>query len=192
LKTLNAEFVVSAANPRGFPKEDLAEVAFAGRSNVGKSSLINAITGVPGLAKTSRTPGRTRLINWFAVTAPGGKRYAIVDLPGFGYAKVPKEMQASWRPLVETFLQRRALRGVFLLIDIRRGIKQEEEDLLAWLDDKGVRSKLVLTKIDKVSKAQRLPEARRAVGPRARPILCSADTGDGISDIQHVIASWLG
>ncbi len=192
MKTLGAEFVISAASSRDFPAEDAPEIAIAGRSNVGKSSLINAIVGADGLAKTSSTPGRTRLINWFAVTAPQGQRYALVDLPGFGYARVPKEMQASWQPLVEACLKRKTLRAVILLVDIRRGLEQEEQDLAEWLASEGVAARLVVTKADKVSKAERIPAVQRMGWVGSRPILCSAKTGEGIVDIQKMIARVLG
>src|SRR5262245_14804520 len=107
LRARNATFITSASSPSGFPPATLPEVAFAGRSNVGKSSLINSLTGKKGLARTSATPGRTRLLNWFSIEAPMGKDVQFVDLPGYGYAKVPREMRDSWRPLVEAALAER-------------------------------------------------------------------------------------
>src|SRR5512145_930214 len=138
--------MVSASDPRGFPRPDLPELAFAGRSNVGKSSLLNALVGVPALARTSNTPGRTRLINWFRVEPPKGPPVAFVDLPGYGYARVSKDERAAWRPLVEAYLERRqVLRTVLVLVDARRGTEREEAELLDYLAQAGVPAQLVLT-----------------------------------------------
>src|SRR5690606_10903648 len=124
-----ARFVTSAARPEDFPPAVHPEVAFAGRSNVGKSSLINALAGQAGLARTSRTPGRTRLVNWFRVDATASLTVDLVDLPGYGYAAVSQDMRTGWRPLIESFLgERDSLRAVVLLIDIRRGVEDEELD----------------------------------------------------------------
>src|SRR5262249_55673621 len=129
-----ARFVTSAASPEQFPPADLPELAVVGRSNVGKSSLINALVG-KDLAKTSRTPGRTRLVNWFEVTAT--RPFHLVDLPGYGYAEVSRAMRDSWRPLIESYLGNRAtLAGVLLLVDIRRGAQDEELDFVPWLAEK--------------------------------------------------------
>src|SRR3954447_9146724 len=119
MRPRSARFVISASRPEEFPTGDLPEVAFAGRSNVGKSSLINTLPGVDGLARTSRTPGRTRLLNWFRVEPLKGGALHFVDLPGYGYAAVDRGLRASWRPLMESYLtDRPALRAVVLLIDI--------------------------------------------------------------------------
>ena len=126
-----ARFVTSAAQPSDFPPPSLPEIAVVGRSNVGKSSLINALVGQPSLARTSRTPGRTRLVNWFEIDG----RFFLVDLPGYGYAEVSQAMRESWRPLIEGYLTgRTSLAGVLLLIDIRRGVQDEELDFAPWLD----------------------------------------------------------
>src|SRR5512132_4111600 len=110
--------VTPPAAPSDFPPESLPEIAVVGRSNVGKSSLINAVTGQDGLARTSRTPGRTRLINWFEIDG----KFELVDLPGYGYAEVSRAMRESWRPLIESYLSgRKTLAGVVLLVDVRRG-----------------------------------------------------------------------
>ena len=175
MKQHRAEFVVSASSPAGFPPPDLPEFAFAGRSNVGKSSLLNALVGVPGLARTSNTPGRTRLINWFRVERDSGRAMALVDLPGYGYARVPRDMRNAWRPLIESYLERTSvLRAVLLLVDVRRGAEDEERDLLAYLEQLGVPAQVVLTKADKLAKARRKPvqaQVRRELGLARDPIL---------------------
>src|SRR5678816_610911 len=122
---VKAKFITSAAEPAQFPAEGPPEIAVVGRSNVGKSSLINSLTGQTGLARTSRTPGRTRLINWFEIDG----KFQLVDLPGYGYAEVSRAMRESWRPLIEAYLSgRKTLAGVLLLVDVRRGPQAEELD----------------------------------------------------------------
>ncbi|MBZ0233646.1 MAG: ribosome biogenesis GTP-binding protein YihA/YsxC [Deltaproteobacteria bacterium] len=192
----SAKFVVSAAAPKDFPPADAAlpEVAIAGRSNVGKSSLINALCGAD-LARTSRTPGRTRLINWFRVEPAKGGPLALVDLPGYGYAQVDRSMRESWRPLIESYLEgRSALRAVVLLVDIRRGAEDEELDFAPWLLARNITVIPVLTKADKLGKAQRQPIAAKlqkdlGKGPAlARPILFSAHEGLGLDELWRAIA----
>jgi GTP-binding protein len=174
-----ARFVTSAAQPSGFPPPSLPEVAVVGRSNVGKSSLINALVGQPGLARTSRTPGRTRLINWFAVD----DRFQLVDLPGYGYAEVNQAMRDSWRPLIEGYLAaRETLAGVVLLIDIRRGAQDEELDFVPWLAERAMPVVVALTKADKLPKNKRMLEVRRvrqALGLSRDPLAVSVLGGDG-------------
>jgi GTP-binding protein len=174
-----ARFVTSAAQPSGFPPPSLPEVAVVGRSNVGKSSLINALVGQPGLARTSRTPGRTRLINWFAVD----DRFQLVDLPGYGYAEVNQAMRDSWRPLIEGYLaERETLVGVVLLIDIRRGAQDEELDFVPWLAERAMPVVVALTKADKLPKNKRMLEVRRvrqALGLSRDPLAVSVLGGDG-------------
>lgn len=144
----SCEFVISVANLKQLPADDLTEVAFAGRSNVGKSSLINALFGQKKLAKTSSTPGRTQQLNYFKLD---NKLY-LVDLPGYGFAKAPKDMVKNWQNLIKTYLVGRAnLRRVFLLIDSRHGIKKIDEEIMDMLDKAAVTYQIVLTKIDKVS-----------------------------------------
>lgn len=142
------EFLLSVASLKQLPPDDLVEVAFAGRSNVGKSSLINALFGQKKLAKTSSTPGRTQQLNYFKL---GNKLY-LVDLPGYGFAKAPKEIVKNWQNLIKTYLVGRAnLRRVFLLIDSRHGIKKIDEEIMDMLDKAAVTYQIVLTKIDKIS-----------------------------------------
>jgi GTP-binding protein len=149
MKITSAEFVTSATKPSQYPPVRLPEVAFAGRSNVGKSSLINTLVNRKHLVKTSSTPGRTRLINFFEIN----QRIGFVDLPGYGYAKVPESVKKTWGPMIETYLStRKALKGVVVILDIRRTPGQEELNLLSWLHHYFIAGILVLTKTDKLSK----------------------------------------
>jgi GTP-binding protein len=200
MKPRTATFVTSAAQPAQFPPPTLPEIAFAGRSNVGKSSLINALTGVSTLARTSRTPGRTRLVNWFrvdprGVPGPAGRAGPLhfVDLPGYGYAEVPRAMRAGWQPLIEALLGDRAtLRAAVLLLDIRRAVAAEEEDLAAWLAERGVPVVVAITKADKLGKAQRRPiqtQVRRALGLGRDPVLFSAQDDLGGGELWRAIGA---
>jgi GTP-binding protein len=142
------DFMLSVANLKQLPADDKEEIAFAGRSNVGKSSLINALFGQRKLAKTSSTPGRTQQLNYFNLD----DKVYLVDLPGYGFAKAPKEMVKNWQKLINTYLVGRAnLRRVFLLIDSRHGIKKIDEEIMDMLDKAAVTYQIVLTKIDKIS-----------------------------------------
>jgi GTP-binding protein len=184
-----ARFVTSAANPADFPPPTLPEIAVVGRSNVGKSSLINALVGQDGLARTSRTPGRTRLVNWFEI----GSRppFFLVDLPGYGYAEVSQAVRETWRPLIETYLERRAsLAGVLLLVDIRRNALDEELDFVPWLAQRETPLVVALTKADKLPKSKRALEAARAkklLGLRRDPACVSILSGEGIEPLFRAI-----
>src|SRR5690349_12492856 len=145
-----ARFLGAAATPGGGPPADLPEVAIAGRSNVGKSSLINALLGRRGLARTSRTPGRTRQLNFFLVN----DAFVLVDLPGYGFAVGPDAERMAWGPLVETYLRERpTLRGVLLVVDARRGIEAEEAQVLHYVAALALPAAVVATKLDKLGRA---------------------------------------
>ncbi len=148
-------FIKSAVKPVDYPPVDLPEIAFAGRSNVGKSSLINVIVERKALVRTSSTPGRTQLINFFCVT---GVPFSLnlVDLPGYGYAKVPLDVKRQWKPMMERYLSgRESLRGVVLILDIRRIPSDDDLQMLDWLRSYNRRPIIVLTKCDKVTKNER-------------------------------------
>lgn len=147
-----AEFVKSATRPGNYPEGSLPEIAFAGRSNVGKSSLVNTLVGRKKLVRTSSTPGRTQLLNFFAING----RFSLVDLPGYGFAKVPLAVKKEWGPMIRTYLQvREKLRALVILFDIRRVPREEDIQLLDWLEEFGVPTIPVVTKADKVSRNQR-------------------------------------
>ena len=147
----SAEFVTSAVKQSQYPPEGLPEIAFAGRSNVGKSSLINTLVNRKHLVKTSSTPGRTQLINFFDIN----KSLTFVDLPGYGYARVPAAVRKKWGPMIETYLStRKTLKGVVIILDIRRRPREEEHNLIDWLAHYAIASIVVLTKTDKLSKTK--------------------------------------
>jgi GTP-binding protein len=180
----SAKFICSAVIPEQYPPADLPEVAFAGRSNVGKSSLINKILNRKKLARTSKTPGRTQLLNFFEIN----EIYRFVDLPGYGYAKVPAEVQKRWRPMVETYLTRRnTMRGMVLLLDIRREPSRGDLNLWHWLHTMSVEVVTVITKVDKLSKNRRnkqITTIAKALGcKREEMIEFSAITGEGQEEL---------
>jgi len=147
----SAEFVTSAVKKSQYPPEILPEIAFAGRSNVGKSSLINTLVNRKHLVKTSSTPGRTQLINFFDINT----NLTFVDLPGYGYARVPVAVRKTWGPMIETYLStRKSLKGVVIIMDIRRLPREEEQNLIGWLAHYSIAGILVLTKTDKLSKTK--------------------------------------
>jgi GTP-binding protein len=185
MDVLRAEFVTSAATRAGFPREGLPEIALVGRSNVGKSSLLNKLASRRALARTSGTPGKTRLVNFFRVERRGALPFLLVDLPGYGWARVARQERAAWQRLIEGYLAGRApLRGVLLLLDARRDPGDDERDFLPWLAERGVVVRLVLTKLDKLRAAereQRLRAITRELGvPRESIVLTSAQSGAGI------------
>jgi GTP-binding protein len=180
----SAKFICSAVTPEHYPPADLPEVAFAGRSNVGKSSLINKILNRKKLVRTSKTPGRTQLLNFFEIN----EIYRFVDLPGYGYAKVPAEVQKRWRPMVETYLTSRPnLRGMVLLLDIRREPSKEDLGLWHWLQTQSIEVITVITKADKLSKNKRnkqLATIAKTLGCRKEEMIeFSAVTGKGKEDL---------
>jgi GTP-binding protein len=185
-----ARFLLSAAAPGQFPADFGAEVAFAGRSNAGKSSAINAILARRSLARTSKTPGRTRLLNFFEV----GAERRIVDLPGYGFARVPQRERLEWGPLVDALQRRQSLRGLFLIVDARRGVGESDLALVDWADPAARRIHVLLAKADKLSRPEAnaaLPSARRRLGEHASAQLFSAVEGQGLAEAQRVLASWL-
>ncbi len=188
----NTEFLKGVVAMDGLPPADRLEVCFAGRSNVGKSTLINALTGRKGLARASNTPGRTQEINYF--TTLNGP--FLVDLPGYGYANAPIPVVEKWQRLLKSYLSgRQTLRRAFVLIDARHGVKKVDEEILALLDRAAVTFQVVLTKADKVKDKDRvavLAQVRQAVAkhPAAYPelILTSSEKGDGIDILRSIIA----
>jgi GTP-binding protein len=180
---------VSAAAAEQYPPDRGAEVAFAGRSNVGKSSAINAILGRQGLARTSKTPGRTRLINFFELSP----LERIVDLPGYGYASAPESERRTWPHLTEVLRERDALKGLFVIVDARRGIGEGDVALIAWaLPRQAVH--VLLSKADKLSRSearQALASATQALGGRATVQLFSAHSRTGLEEAQRVLKAWL-
>ena len=153
----SAQFVTSAVKPDQYPPADLPEIAFAGRSNVGKSSLINTLVNRKRLVKTSSTPGRTQLVNFFVIN----DALSVVDLPGYGYARVPFAVRQRWGPMIETYLTtRETLKGVVLILDIRRRPRAEETGFIDWLKQYRLASILVLTKTDKLSKTNLIKQRR--------------------------------
>jgi len=191
MKILRAEWLATAAGPDGFPVPSAPEVAFLGRSNVGKSSLLNALVRRKKLARTSSAPGKTRLIHFFRVERPRGETH-FVDLPGYGYAKVSKAERRSWQGLVESYLEARpTLAAAVLLQDLRRDFSDDETLLIDWLAEREVPVLLAITKVDKLKpmrRAERLRELTRAVGlPSASVIATSSETGVGLEDLWNAI-----
>ncbi len=164
MKILSAEFLLSAVSTEHYPRQPMPEVAFAGRSNVGKSSLINTLLLHKGLAKTSSTPGKTQAINFFVIN----QRFMLVDLPGYGYAKVPPHVKASWGKMIETYLQQREwLRAVVQIVDVRHDPTPQDRQLRDWLAHYGIEIVTVATKVDKLKRSQRDKQAknvRRVLG----------------------------
>lgn len=185
MKVLQAEFVTSAAGPEGWPREPWGEVAFVGRSNVGKSSMLNRLVERKALARVSSTPGRTRLLNFFHLELGGGRgkvALRLCDLPGYGFAKVSKTERAQWAKMIEGYLERREqLRAVVVIIDVRVGATEEDRQMLDWLDAFGRPAIVAATKLDKLSKARRIPRLRELERELSRPgiIGFSAEDGSG-------------
>ncbi len=184
---MRAEFIISAALPGQFPPEDLPEFAFLGRSNVGKSSLLNCLLRERDLARTSSKPGCTQVINFFRVDGA----LQFVDLPGYGYAKVPRGRKDQWKELIEAYLiNRQTLVLCFLLLDSRRGWMDKDLELKEWLEFHGRRFLVIATKFDKLKnqreRQQSLAAIRRHL-PNGEPVLFSAVTGQGASEIWQAI-----
>jgi GTP-binding protein len=195
VKVLRAELGAVASRPADFPRSGPPEVAFLGRSNVGKSSLLNRLAGRRGLARTSSTPGKTRLVHWYRIERSSGA-LALVDLPGYGWAKVSKAERRRWKELVEAYLDRRAaLRAAVLLVDVRRELGPDETDLLAWLAERDVPVVLAITKIDKLKPMRRAASVRalrQAAGlAEGRVVATSAEKGSGIAELWRAIDALL-
>ena len=187
------EFLLSAPQLKFLPDPDAPEIAFAGRSNVGKSSLLNALTGRKALARASVTPGRTQELNFFEVGTP--TQFRLVDMPGYGFAKAPVKVVERWRQLVRTYLRgRTVLKRTLVLIDSRHGIKPPDQDMLRMLDEAAVGYRLVLTKADKV-KASELADVVAATEAEARKHpaafpkvhVTSAEKGMGIPELRTAV-----
>jgi GTP-binding protein len=190
MKIVSAEFVLSATEPSRYPVEGFPEIAFVGRSNVGKSSLINTLVQRKGLARTSSTPGCTQLVNFFTIN----NKISFVDLPGYGFARVPPAIKKTWGPMVETYLRERIdLRLVVFILDIRREPRAEDIDLMNWFRSYNISHIFALTKIDKLSRSQvkiRETAIKKLLGidpPLAEIVLFSAKTGEGKDRIWKVI-----
>lgn len=187
------DFVKGVVAMSGLPPADRVEVCFAGRSNVGKSSLINALTGRKTLARASNTPGRTQEINYFAL---GEARY-LVDLPGYGYAEAPVAIVAKWQALLKQYLAgRQTLRRAFVLIDARHGVKAVDQEILTLLDRSAVTFQAVLTKVDKINRVERAAVIEQVKGalakhPAAYPemVVTSSEKGEGIETLRAIIAT---
>jgi len=191
MKITSTEYIISAHNKSQFPTDDRPEIAFAGRSNVGKSSLLNRFAG-RGVAKISGTPGKTRAVNFFLVN----DKFYLVDLPGYGYARVPKSMKRGWRALMEGYMgDRPSLRAAVVIIDVRREtIPEADTQMMDYLGSVGVPCIPVLTKIDKLSRSK-LAQAKKACSRQlpegAEPVFFSAVTKEGLNDLRKRIAGYL-
>ena len=189
----SAEFITSAVKPAQYPPADLPEIAFAGRSNVGKSSLINKLVNRRRLVKTSSTPGRTQLVNFFLIN----QAFRFVDLPGYGYAKVPAGVRRQWGAMIETYLtQRPCLKGLVLIVDIRRTPGSEEDDLMHWLDHHGIAHRVVATKADKLSRNKQIRPLRTIAAQlgiaNEALALFSAKSGLGLAAVWGHVEDMLG
>jgi len=186
-----AVFIKSAARPADFPPDTGREVAFVGRSNSGKSTAVNVITGARKLARVSKTPGRTQLLNFFSF----GEERRLVDLPGYGFARVAPDVQALWRRSLEAYLSTRAsLAGLVVTMDIRRGMTPLDDTLLRWLEPRDLSVAVLLTKADKLSRSAGLAQERalqKTVGAAVKLTRFSALTGDGVPEAQTWIEAWL-
>jgi GTP-binding protein len=189
---MTARFLTSAADSSGFPEDSGAELAVVGRSNSGKSSAINRIVGQGKLARVSKTPGRTQLINFFEL----GESRRLVDLPGYGFARVPEQQRQDWRRLTADYLEsRQSLKGLLLTVDIRRGLLDLDESLLAWAAGLSLPVMILLTKSDKLSRGAAqaaLKGLRQELASGVTAELFSALDGTGVEAAQAQVAAWIG
>lgn len=190
---MRAKFIISAVRPEQFPKSDLPEIAFLGRSNVGKSSLLNSLVATRGLARTSSTPGRTQAINFFEIEG----RWCFVDLPGYGFAKAPLDLVRSWKGLVESYLAHRLpLALCMILLDARRGWMEKDLNLKQWLEVHRRRYMVIATKFDKLKTQKERQRALAGIREHCNgaswlfgePIAFSAVTGQGVREIWQAIS----
>lgn len=191
MRIKSAELVISCSSASQFPETGLPEVAFLGRSNVGKSSLLNSMVQRKKLARTSSTPGKTRLIHFFRVEI-GKAELMLVDLPGYGWAKVPRKQREGWQRLVESYLEARGvLRAAMLLQDLRRDVSDDETLLLEWLAERDVPAMMVLTKVDKLKpmrrKARIAALAKELDAPTRALLPTSSQSGEGIDRLWRQI-----
>ena len=191
---MNVSFLKSAFNESHYPPPDRPEIAFAGKSNVGKSSLINVLVNNKKMARTSSTPGRTQAINFFEM----GARMYLVDLPGYGFARVPPKVKKSWGKMVESYLRNRNnLKALVVILDIRRNPSSGDMDLLGWLNQYGIDAIIVLTKADKLSRqkcsarAKEISKVLEKISPE-RPTIFSPRTRDGSDEIWKRIEKAIG
>jgi GTP-binding protein len=186
-----AIFLKSAANVEDFPADEGREVAFVGRSNSGKSTAVNVLTGAKKLARVSKTPGRTQLLNFFAL----GEGRRLVDLPGYGFARVAPQVQARWRRSLEAYLRERtSLVGLIVTMDIRRGVTTLDDTLLRWLEPRGLPVGVLLTKADKLGRGAAIEQERKLaaeLGPAVKTTRFSALTGEGVAAAQRWLEDWL-
>jgi GTP-binding protein len=187
---MKAEFITSAKEPKGYPETDFPEVAFAGRSNVGKSSMINSLLGTKKLVKVGKTPGKTKLVNFFLVQ----DKFMLVDLPGYGFAKVSKSEKAQWGETIENyFTERTQLSACVLILDIRRDPNDDDLSMIYWLDHYNVKKIIALTKCDKLSNNQQISRLAKISTqlniPRQDFVLFSSLTKKGKDEIWQKIDS---
>jgi len=192
----SATFLLSAAEPRQLPADEGAEIAFAGRSNAGKSSALNAICDQTGLARTSKTPGRTQLLNVFVLEDPAQR---LVDLPGYGFAKVPEAMRDKWRRVIDAYLrERESLRGVVLIIDSRHPLKEFDRQMLDYCRDIELPCHILLSKADKLGRseaARTLAAVRKEAAAQQWPVaaqLFSAPARAGLDEARAALMALLG
>jgi len=188
MKIISTEFIKSAVEISHYPAESLPEIAFAGRSNVGKSSLINSLLNKKNLVKVSSSPGKTRLINFFKIN----NQFSFVDLPGYGFARVPPDIKKKWGKMVETYLKkRRNLKIVILILDIRHTPTENDEKMLEWLDHYKIQTVFIANKSDKIKKREKNKQVQTILNtlkrPDGRAIVYSSKNKEGIKDLWKII-----